>query len=72
MYIFKKASEYIDKMPKEEFEKKKKIQKIITTARNEEMSKAKQREDEVIDANLWQNRETVVNKMEQCTSESEL
>ena len=102
MFVFNKTAKYIENMPKEEFESK--LQQIITTARNEMVIKAKQRENDknktllkkqeekqqkletqrknelkrrenlattVIDATLWQNRETVVEKMEQCTCESE-
>lgn len=95
MYIFNKTSEYIDKMPKEEFEnnyrnynstkwkrlvrqsnvkikkQEEKTPKQLATQRENEFKRRENLASTVIDASLWQNRETVVNKMEQCTRESE-
>ena len=87
MYIFNKTSEYIHTMPEHEFDEK--LKQIITTSHNEQVQKAKQRENEknknllkkqeekqqqieyrrreelattVIDASLWQKRQTVIEK----------
>lgn len=91
MYIFNKTSEYIDKMPKEEFEnnyrnynstkwkrlvrqsnvkikkQEEKTPKQLATQRENEFKRRENLASTVIDASLWQNRETVVNKMEQWT-----